>query len=768
MKHVQLPTRKWAVSLFTGLVILGLIGAPSVKAQTPEPQTPTEQPADQTTQPELPQGETRGRGKGAAWKLEYDLEAPAEQIKAQGGQERAAAQVQDMLESKGVNYRLERGSGAHFKVKLEGSGDLEGLRSLIFADLAPELDLLSGPVELEVSAPVDAGQVVPVLLESRPATGYQWMLADGSALVEQEGEPGLLSKIDAPSAPAVETIALKATGKGQAVLHLVYRRPWEEAPAVTRRIQVSLAELPESIDLSSPLAVEPNTPPQLGGPMVGEPVVGLPASFDWRGQNKVPPVRDQGSCGSCWAFGTVGAMESAMMVQGGLSAPDLSEQFLVSCNQEGYGCGGGWWGHDYHISKLGKSQKDIGAVLESEKPYTASNGTCGAAYNHPVKGLSWAYVNGGYTQIPSVDQIKNAIYTYGAVSASVCTGTGWGSYKGGVFSTDETNQCSGDIKVNHAIVLVGWDDSQQAWILRNSWGPNWGEGGYMRIAWGTSNVGIGASYVRYAKPDAAPNDQISAAKLVEHPGGSVDYTSSISAAAATTDSSDPFYPTRPARQYTNSVWYRFTPVMNGTLKLDTYTSTYDTVLGVWTGQPGALKLVKWNDNYNSKKQSYISFTTTKGASYYIEVTGKDGAGQLNFHLKYTPATVANNSITYAVGVKYAGDAVQTSYNNVQDVARATMTTSDPKFPGDRRGYRTVWYKFLPKKAGTLTISTEGSNYSRLVGVWSRSSTYSLLGWSEGSSVQVQLAPGKTYYIEVASLENSGPSALNFSLTYDPQ
>jgi hypothetical protein len=91
-----------------------------------------------------------------------------------------------------------------------------------------------------------------------------------------------------------------------------------------------------------------------------------------------------------------------------------------------------------------------------------------------------------------VDAIKNAIYNYGPVAAAVCVDRYFQAYTGGIF-TDPV-PCR---QVNHAIVLVGWDDAGGYWILRNSWGTSWGEQGYMRIAYGTSQVGYAANYVVY-------------------------------------------------------------------------------------------------------------------------------------------------------------------------------------------------------------------------------------------------------------------------------
>ena len=215
--------------------------------------------------------------------------------------------------------------------------------------------------------------------------------------------------------------------------------------------------------------------------------VGLPANWDWRDHNGVTPIRNQGSCGSCWAFGTIGTVESLLLIRDSLNT-DLSEQHLVSCNTKGWGCDGGWWPHDMLVNP--------GAVLESEFPYVASDVACGGPYSYPYQINGWAYVDGS-NQVPAVDKIKEAIQTYGPLCAAVYVGTYFQSYTGGIFDKNESSNngicgCGQPSKVNHAIILIGWDDSKQAWLLRNSWGPGWGESGYMWIKYGTSQVGYAA------------------------------------------------------------------------------------------------------------------------------------------------------------------------------------------------------------------------------------------------------------------------------------
>ncbi len=226
---------------------------------------------------------------------------------------------------------------------------------------------------------------------------------------------------------------------------------------------------------------------------------GLPASFDWRDRNGLTPVKDQASCGGCWAFGTVGPLESQIKLKCGITV-DLSEQYLISCNLDGYSCAnGGWWAHDYHLNESGRDNNGPGAVLEADDQFKATDSTCGGPYTHHYRINSWSYV-GNYYSVPSVQAIKQAIYNHGPISAAIYTGSKFNAYSSGIFNSNESGT------VNHAIVLVGWNDDLGTdngyWILRNSWGPYWGESGYMKIRYGTSQVGYGAAYIDFTCPNA--------------------------------------------------------------------------------------------------------------------------------------------------------------------------------------------------------------------------------------------------------------------------
>jgi hypothetical protein len=238
-----------------------------------------------------------------------------------------------------------------------------------------------------------------------------------------------------------------------------------------------------------------HSPRRLAVPFGGSPPSGeLPAKFDWRAMDGTTAVKAQGSCGSCWAFGTVGALECDILIRDGVEV-DLAEQWLVSCNQSGWGCGGGGFAHGYHMLKRDHCG-GTGAVLEYDFPYQATNAPCECPYPHAYNLDAWGFLDKS-VDIPDADLIKRAIMEYGPVTVGVYADGAFSSYHGGVFTG------SNAYDINHLVVLVGWDDNQGpegVWFLRNSWGTMWGENGYMRIAYGRNAVGWQASWVEYRDP----------------------------------------------------------------------------------------------------------------------------------------------------------------------------------------------------------------------------------------------------------------------------
>jgi C1A family cysteine protease len=332
---------------------------------------------------------------------------------------------------------------------------------------------------------VEAEELLVVSLPGNPSTGYGWEITavDRGVLSPVSGwtfQPD--SERDGTS--GTFELRFLPMSKGQTELALAYRRSWEPESVDTFKVQVRTEGAYRGT--WEPPAASTPTSEGASGPSDDR----LPSSFNWCDQGKCTPIRDQGSCGSCWAFATVGSLESAILIEDGVSR-DLSEQYLVSCNSDGWSCSGGGTAHDYHEWKYVTGESEAGAVRESDFPYSATDEACNPPHSHHETIESWTYVN--YSS-PSVSDIQQAIYDYGPVKVSVCVGSAFQSYSGGVFQTDES--CD-PYSTNHAVVLVGWNDAEQAWIMRNSWGAGWGESGYMRIKYGTSNIGYYTSYIVY-------------------------------------------------------------------------------------------------------------------------------------------------------------------------------------------------------------------------------------------------------------------------------
>ena len=231
------------------------------------------------------------------------------------------------------------------------------------------------------------------------------------------------------------------------------------------------------------------------------PARSLPDYFDWRDHGCCTPVRNQGGCGSCWAFGAIGAMEQAILLNAGVSV-DLSEQWLVSCTSAG-DCGGGMHTEAFkHLVRGGYTDgcHEGGAVLESDLPYVAWNAPCDCPYPHPFYLDDWDQI---FNMVAPVADIKQTIMDHGPVAVGVRVTSPFQGYNGGVF-----NACSSG-NINHIVVLTGWDDNQGSngvWFLRNSWGSGWGEGGYMRIEYGCSEIGTSTCYVEFQMENCNAND----------------------------------------------------------------------------------------------------------------------------------------------------------------------------------------------------------------------------------------------------------------------
>jgi len=210
--------------------------------------------------------------------------------------------------------------------------------------------------------------------------------------------------------------------------------------------------------------------------------VGLPATFDWRENGAVTAVKDQGQCGSCWAFSVTENVESVWILGGKStnSTLNLSPQQIVDCDTTDLGCEGGdsTTAFDYLISAGG--QEPI-----SQYPYTAMDGNCKFKSQYVQAKISnWQYA----TEFWQEDEMQTNLVAWAPLS--VCLDASqWQDYTSGVMTWEE---CDWIPVLDHCVQLVGYDDtaSDPYWIVRNSWGTDWGINGYIYIEKGYDACGI--------------------------------------------------------------------------------------------------------------------------------------------------------------------------------------------------------------------------------------------------------------------------------------
>jgi C1A family cysteine protease len=268
--------------------------------------------------------------------------------------------------------------------------------------------------------------------------------------------------------------------------------------------------------------------------------------FDWRERGlDVGPVMNQGlKCGSCWAFAAISVYQSSWNLERlrmgyeffNTYIPEYthdripSVQQLLNCvSKDKGGCGGGWHGtafafmvnsHVPHIpDRLVWNRGDKVRIEE----YTGRKSPCtdmlrnskvkrGGQSNVPLDGpdsrprltsgsdktqtsfdraMAWGYVNEQNPgELPSVEQLKAALIEHGPLAITILGDNCFAVYQGGVFNGHQ----SGD--TTHAMVLIGWDDSKRAWLIKNSWGTKWGENGFGWVEYGSNNVGLYAAWIQ--------------------------------------------------------------------------------------------------------------------------------------------------------------------------------------------------------------------------------------------------------------------------------
>ncbi|GET86214.1 cysteine peptidase B [Leishmania tarentolae] len=202
----------------------------------------------------------------------------------------------------------------------------------------------------------------------------------------------------------------------------------------------------------------------------------VPDAVDWRTVGAVTPVKDQGACGSCWAFSAVGNIESQWFLAGH-PLVNLSEQQLVSCDDVDSGCSGGLMSQAFEWL-LNNTNGNV--YTEDSYPYLSANGYAPECSNSDELAVG-AQIDGHVVIESNEDEMAAWLAKNGPIAIAV-DATAFMSYEGGVLTA-----CNGE-QLNHGVLLVAYNTTGELpyWVIKNSWGASWGEDGYVRVAKGTN------------------------------------------------------------------------------------------------------------------------------------------------------------------------------------------------------------------------------------------------------------------------------------------
>lgn len=205
----------------------------------------------------------------------------------------------------------------------------------------------------------------------------------------------------------------------------------------------------------------------------------IPKSWDWRDHGAVSSVKHQHDCGSCWAFTTAATLESQYLMKTGKEI-ELSVQQLIDCDKTNKGCHGGV------MNKAYKYLQSNNLLLAEEYPY--ENDDSSSCRHDGKKGLV-GVKDFAFAETQDEQEIKRLLYEKGPLGGAV-NALPLAFYEGGIYDPWFDWLCSSSI--NHAITIVGYgeEDGTEYWIIKNSWGEEWGENGFFRIALGRGLCGI--------------------------------------------------------------------------------------------------------------------------------------------------------------------------------------------------------------------------------------------------------------------------------------
>jgi C1A family cysteine protease len=214
-----------------------------------------------------------------------------------------------------------------------------------------------------------------------------------------------------------------------------------------------------------------------------------PSAVDWSKKGATSAVKNQGQCGSCWAFSATEGIESAVFMATG-HMPDLSTQQIISCDKTDGGCNGGDLPTAFnYVKKAGGI--DTAADYPDTSHISGKTGSCswGKKSVAHVTGYKYAVTpcNSGACNKQDEEGLAAALANYGPISICVNANDLWDSYSSGILK----GACSGAASaLNHCVQLVGYDKTKGYWKVRNSWAKSWGESGFIRLPFGKNACGV--------------------------------------------------------------------------------------------------------------------------------------------------------------------------------------------------------------------------------------------------------------------------------------
>ena len=531
----------------------------------------------------------------------------------------------------------------------------------------------------------------------------------------------------------------------------------------------------------------------------------LPASFDWRnnGGNWLTPIRDQGNCGSCWAFATIGAVEAAFNISAADTTLDLdlSEQYLVSdCSGAG-SCCGGWY--DTALEYV----RTAGVPDEACLPYVdgtacSCNGkTCGSECAYRGVGqcsektcsqrcgdwstrleqiTNWGWVPADRTSI------KQHLIDFGPLAAALNMD---GSFTGDVY------RCAPDFPVNHGVVIVGYDDAGSYWIVRNSWGTGFEASGYFKVGYGECSI---EDYVDYAEVQstanpgrvsglaaAAGNGQVALTWRKPASSGTspiTDYVVQYRAVGAATwrtfnDGASPaLYAT--VTGLTNGTPYEFKVAAKSAVGRGSYSAAVSaTPQPTGTVKPGkprsltatpgsqqvALAWVQPASQGSSPVTDYVvqyravgaatwgTFNDGVSPALYATVTGLTNGTPYEFKVAAKSA-VGRGLYTAPVPATPTGGASNDRFADAVTLSGAsgtatgsnlgaTLETGEPTHHG--HASHSVWWRWTAPGSGLVAFNTNGSNFDTVMVAYTGSAVNALteVAWDDDSGTGLQSALG---------------------------